>query len=166
MKKESKIHNVGFLISPTTHLFPLAVQSKSLGVSSMITFGIKIWNNEKLYQNYTILHVSSKLENKKGKNAKKWNERISPLGGWGASSKEPTQKRFYFIIIGYNIRKLEILENSWSLYGMKLRSYNFPKFLNFSERGDPLRDLNAPEATFKQKLLLFYVKTSKNNQAC
>ena len=30
-----------------------------------------------------------------------------PLGGWGASSNEPTQKRFSFIIIGYNIRKLK-----------------------------------------------------------
>ena len=50
MKKESKIHNVGFLISPTTHLFPLAGQSGSRGVSSMINFEIKKWNNEKLYQ--------------------------------------------------------------------------------------------------------------------
>ena len=30
-----------------------------------------------------------------------------PLGGWGAGSKEPTQKRFSFIIIGYNISKLK-----------------------------------------------------------
>ena len=50
MKMESEIHNTGFLISPTTHLFPLAGQSGSRGVSSMITFEIKIWNNEKLYQ--------------------------------------------------------------------------------------------------------------------
>ena len=50
MKKESKIHNASFLISPTMHLFPLAGQSGSHGVSSMITFEIKIWNNEKLYQ--------------------------------------------------------------------------------------------------------------------
>ena len=50
MNKESKIHNIGFLISPTTRLFPLAGQSGSRGVSSMITFEIKIWNNAKLYQ--------------------------------------------------------------------------------------------------------------------
>ena len=37
-EKESKIHHVGFLISPTTHLFPLAGQSGSRGVSSMINF--------------------------------------------------------------------------------------------------------------------------------
>ena len=49
-EKESKIHHVGFLISPTTHLFPLAGQSGSRGVSSMITFEIKILNNAKLYQ--------------------------------------------------------------------------------------------------------------------
>ena len=47
---ESEIHNTGFLISPTTHLFPLAGQSGSRGVSSMITFELKIWNNEKFYQ--------------------------------------------------------------------------------------------------------------------
>ena len=50
MKMESKIHNTGFLISPTTHLFPLAGQLGSHGVSSMINFKIKVWNNEKLYQ--------------------------------------------------------------------------------------------------------------------
>ena len=32
MKKKTKIHNVGSLISPTTHLFPLSVQSGSRGV--------------------------------------------------------------------------------------------------------------------------------------
>ena len=47
---ESEIHNTGFLISPTTHLFPLAGQSGSRGVSSMINFELKIWNNEKYYQ--------------------------------------------------------------------------------------------------------------------
>ena len=50
MKMESKIHNTGFLISPTTHLFPLAGQSGSRGVSSMINFELKIYNNEKYYQ--------------------------------------------------------------------------------------------------------------------
>ena len=41
MKKESKIHNAGFLISPTTHLFPLVGQSVSHGVSSMINLNWK-----------------------------------------------------------------------------------------------------------------------------
>ena len=44
MKKKTKIHNVGFLISPTTHLFPLSGQSGSRGVSIMITLKYKIWN--------------------------------------------------------------------------------------------------------------------------
>ena len=68
---ESEIHNTGFLISPTTHLFPLAGQSGSRGVSSMITFEIEIWNNEKLYQSMQSLHVSTKLEQKKGKKGRK-----------------------------------------------------------------------------------------------
>ena len=38
------------LTSPTTHLFPLAGQSGSRGVSSMINFELKIWNNSKFYQ--------------------------------------------------------------------------------------------------------------------
>ena len=37
MKKESKIHNTSFLISPTMHLFPLAGQSRSHGISIKIT---------------------------------------------------------------------------------------------------------------------------------
>ena len=45
VKMESEIHNTSFLISPTTHLFPLVGQSGSRGVSSMITFELKIWNN-------------------------------------------------------------------------------------------------------------------------
>ena len=50
IKMESEIHNTDFLLSPTTHLFPLAGQSGSRGVSSMITFELKIWNNAKYYQ--------------------------------------------------------------------------------------------------------------------
>ena len=30
-----------------------------------------------------------------------------PLGGWGAGSKEPSQKIFSFIIIGYNINNIK-----------------------------------------------------------
>ena len=47
---ELEIHNTGFLISPTTRLFPLAGQSGSRGVSSMINFELKMWNNKKCYQ--------------------------------------------------------------------------------------------------------------------
>ena len=50
MKMESDMHNTGFLISPTMHLFPLVGQSGSRGVSSMINFELKIWNNAKYYQ--------------------------------------------------------------------------------------------------------------------
>ena len=37
MKNKTKIHNADFLISPTTHLFPLVGQSGSRGVSIKIT---------------------------------------------------------------------------------------------------------------------------------
>ena len=46
MKKKTKIHNVGSLISPTTHLFPLSGQSGSRGVSIKITLKYQIWNME------------------------------------------------------------------------------------------------------------------------
>ena len=44
---------------------------------------------------------------------------------------------------------------------MKPRSYNSPKFLNFIKRGEPWGDLNAPEATFEQQILLFSVTPDK-----
>ena len=47
---------------------------------------------------------------------------------------------------------------------MKPISYNLPKILNFSERGDPWGDLNAPEATFEQQLILFSLTPAKNHQ--
>ena len=71
MKMESNIHNTGFLISPTMHLFPLAGQLGSRGVTSMITFEIKIWNNEKLYQSIQSYMSILNWSRKKGKNAKK-----------------------------------------------------------------------------------------------
>ena len=97
---------------------------------------------------------------KRNEKQKKRHGRKSPQGGWGAGLKEPTQKIFSLLLL------VTISETSWSLYGIKPRSYNFAKFLDFSERGDPWGDLNAPEATFEQQLLLFSVTPTKKNQAC
>ena len=47
---------------------------------------------------------------------------------------------------------------------MRPRSYNSAKILNFSERGDPWEDLNAPKATFKQQLLLFSITPAKKQK--
>ena len=46
IKDKTKIHNVGSLISPTTHLFPLSGQSGSGGISIKITLKTHIWNME------------------------------------------------------------------------------------------------------------------------
>ena len=54
MKRKTQIHNSGFLISPTTHLFPLSGQSGSHGVSIKITLKYQIWNI-KLIINQSIL---------------------------------------------------------------------------------------------------------------
>ena len=47
---------------------------------------------------------------------------------------------------------------------MKPRSYNFAKFVNSSERGDPWGDLNAPEATFEQNIISFYATPDKKQK--
>ena len=63
MKKESKIHNANFLISPTRHLFPLAGQSGSRGVSIKITLkppDMEYGNDYK--SKYTTLHIRTTLD--------------------------------------------------------------------------------------------------------
>ena len=140
MKKESKICNDAFLISPTTHLFPLAGQSGSRGVSSMITFEIKIWNNAKLYQSIQSYMSVLNQSIKKGRMKKKKVKRTQiPLGGMGSGLERAYSKNIFFYYYWLQYQKTEISETSWSLYGMKPRSYNSPKILNFSEMGTPRR---------------------------
>ena len=62
MKNESNIHNADFLISPTTHLFPLAGQSGSRGVSIKITLkplDMEYGNDYK--SKYTTLQIRTTL---------------------------------------------------------------------------------------------------------
>ena len=80
-----------------------------------------------------------------------------PPWGMGSGLGRAYSKKYFPLLL-----LVTISETSWSFYVMKPSSYNFPKILNFSERGDPWGDLNAPEATFKQKILLFSVTTDKN----
>ena len=90
MKMESKTHKIDFLISPTTHLFPLAGQSGIRGVSSMINFEIKIWNNVKLYQSIQSYMSVLNQSRKKGKMQKSEMDVDPPWGRWGTGLKEPT----------------------------------------------------------------------------
>ena len=46
IEKIKQLHKSGFLINPTTNLFPLAGHSEYRGVSIMITFENEIWNME------------------------------------------------------------------------------------------------------------------------
>ena len=46
IEKIKQLHKFGFLINPTTNLFPLSSHSGNCGVSIMITFESKIWNME------------------------------------------------------------------------------------------------------------------------
>ena len=43
---EKQLHKYGFLINPTTNLFPLSGHSRNRGVSIMITLKCKIWSME------------------------------------------------------------------------------------------------------------------------
>ena len=92
---------------------------------------------------------------------------IPPWGmGMGSGLERAYSKKILFYYYWLQYQQTEISETSWSLYGMKPRSYNFPKFLNFGERGDLWGDLNAPKATFEQQHILFSVTTDKNQQSC
>ena len=96
---------------------------------------------------YTTLQIRTTLDckNKEWKTKKKTQ---TPKEDGERARKSLLKKYFlYYYLLQY--QKTEISETSWSLYGMKLRSYNFAKCLNFTERGDPWGDLNAPKATFK-----------------
>ena len=82
MKRKTKIHNAGFLISPTTHLFPLSGQSGSRGVSIKITLKSQIWNM-KLIINQSILPYILELFYiaKKRKETQKINTDTNPPKG-------------------------------------------------------------------------------------
>ena len=56
---------------------------------------------------YTILHVSTKLEQKKGKKQKNEMDADPPQGDGERARKSLLKKIFYFIIICYNINKLK-----------------------------------------------------------
>ena len=60
-----------------------------------------------------------------------------PPWGDGERARKSLLKKILFYYYWLQYQQTEISETSWSLYGMKPRSYNLPKFLNFSERGDP-----------------------------
>ena len=107
MKMESEIQNNGFLISPTMHLFPLASQLGSRGVSSIISFELKIWNNEKYHQSIQSYMSILNQNRKKGKMQKSETD-VNPSWGDGERARKSlVKKRFHFIIIGYNISKLK-----------------------------------------------------------
>ena len=89
-----------------------------------------------------------------------------PPGGMGSGLERAYSKNILFYYYWLKYQKTEISETSWSFYGMKPRSYNSPKFLNFSEMGDLWGDLNAPEATFEQHIILFSVTPDKNQKSC
>ena len=113
MKRKTQIHNSGFLISPTTHLFPLSGQSRSRGVNIKNQDYFEISNME--YEidnksNYTTLHIRTTLVcKKKERKAKKETRTQIPPGGMvnrieRAYSKGP----FLFISSDLKYQKINI----------------------------------------------------------
>ena len=93
---EIEIHNTSFLISPITHLFPLTGQLGSCGVSSMITFELKMWNNVKYYQ--SIQSFMSILNWNKKRKCKKVKQTRIPLGEMVNRLERAYSKRFFFLL--------------------------------------------------------------------
>ena len=94
MMKNKTTTQSGFLINPTTNLFPLAGHSRNRGVSIMITLKCKIWNMELTTRSSILPCKSDQFQWKinKQKKDEKWHRRESPQGGWGMGSKEPIQR--------------------------------------------------------------------------
>ena len=83
----------------------------------------------------------------------------------GSGLERAYSKKVFFYYYWLQCQQVEISETSWSLYGMKPRSYNSAKFLNFSERRDPwgiwtLLRLRLNNSFFY--FLLHLIKTTKN----
>ena len=81
----------------------------------------------KIISKYTILHVSTKLEHKKGRMQKSETDADPPWGD-GEQARKSLLKKYFLYYYWLQYQQTEILETSWSLYGMKPRSDNFPKF--------------------------------------
>ena len=98
---ELEIHNTGFINSPTTHLFPLAGQLGSRGVSSMINFEkngimqniIKVYNPACQYYTRT----------KKREKCKKMKRTRIPPWGMVNRLERAYSKRFFFLLAAITI---------------------------------------------------------------
>ena len=116
MKIKTQIHNSGFLISPTTHLFLLSGQLGSRGVSIKITLKSQIWNMEMII-NQSLLSYRLELRyiEKRWTKSKKLTPTQIPPGGMvnrleRAYSKGP----IIFIRSDLQYQQIEI-DALWSL---------------------------------------------------
>ena len=91
---------------------------------------------------YTTLQIRTTLDCKrKERKAKKKTRTQIPPRGMGSGLERAYSKKIFFYYYWLQYQQTEISKTSWSLYEMKPRSYNFPKILNFSERGETLRGI-------------------------
>ena len=102
---ELEIHNTGFINSPTTHLFPLAVQLGSRGVSSMINFELKTQNNEKYYKTKPYYMSILKQNRKNGKMQKNETDADPPCGD-GDRARKSLIKRYFLLLLLVKIPKI------------------------------------------------------------
>ena len=161
MKRKTQIHNFCFLISPTTHLFPLSGQLGSSGVSIKITLKSQIWNMEMII-NQIILHCRLVLcyIKKRWTKIKKWHGLKSPQGGWGMGSKDPIKKLFLLPAVTISTNWYDA---SWFLYRMKSRAYKVRKLKISVKKGDPWGIQKARKSLSNRRsssFLLYLIKTS------
>ena len=87
-----------------------------------------------------------------------------PPWGDGEWDRMSLLKKYFLLLwlvtisASWNIRNLLVL--IWD----ETKILQLSEILNFSERGDPWGDLNAPEATFEQQIILFSIKPDKKQQ--
>ena len=143
------------------HLFPLSGQSGSHGVSSMITFEIKIWNNAKLYQSIQSYMSAVNQSRKNGRMQNSETDVDLPPRGMGSGLKRAYSKKIPFYYYWLQYHKNQISEFSWSLYRMKPIFYNFPKILRFQSKGRPLGGFERSQGHFRTTASFLYVITDK-----
>ena len=79
----------------------------------------------------------------------------------GSGLKRAYSQKILFYYYWLQYQKFGISETYWSLYGMKPRSYNFAKFLNFSERGDPWGIWTLPRPLSSRRFFYFLLHLLK-----
>ena len=87
-----------------------------------------------------------------------------PPWGDGERARKSLLKKYFILLLLVTISEKLNIRNLLVLMWDETKILQLSKILNFSERGDPRGDLNAPEADFEQQILLFSITPDKNQK--